>query len=451
MSLEFLLAGLPEEIKKAEITSNINLARKLIAYWLSKDIPEIHRKRLEFEDIRLQRLHLYYPFTYNEALEEAKKLIDNFTEEEFKNYIEEGAIDFIELDGVRYFESRFAYNLGFRFPDIKRRTKEEEGQKKKREILEGRLKALIQGDTPKNYKVKARITFRVREPKGKRVKVWLPIPKESYYQEKVKVLNFSHPSPYIAPEKVGQRTIYMEGKDTEEFSVSFEYVIKEVWNRKLFEGTLNAFKGLKTNCGIQNLTDFLKEKPPHITFTPLLRCLLGEIIQGKDSIFEKAFTIYDFVTSRVWYSYVKPYIYYDHIPHFVVENLRGDCGFQALLFITLCRMAGIPAHWQSGWYITPYEASPHDWAIIYLPEFGFVPVDLSFGGKDKTDINRKAFYFGNLDGFRMIANDEFQEDFDPPTKFIREDPYDNQVGEAEYEDEKVFGEHRIEVLSFEEV
>ena len=135
----------------------------------------------------------------------------------------------------------------------------------------------------------------------------------------------------------------------------------------------------------------------------------------------------------------------------MVENLTGDCGFQALLFITLCRMAGIPAHWQSGWFITPYEASPHDWAIIYLPEFGYLPVDLSFGGKDKKDIMRKAFYFGNLDGFRMVANDEFQEDFDPPAKFVREDPYDNQVGEAEYEDEKAFGEHRIEVLCFEEV
>nr|WP_236612125.1 transglutaminase domain-containing protein [Caldanaerobacter subterraneus] len=25
------------------------------------------------------------------------------------------------------------------------------------------------------------------------------------------------------------------------------------------------------------------------------------------------------------------------------QNPKGDCGFQALLFITLCRIAGVPA------------------------------------------------------------------------------------------------------------
>ena len=451
MSLEFLLLGLPEEIRRAESSGNISLAQELIANWLLKDIPELHKKRLEFEKLRLERLRLYYPFPYDVALQEGKNLIANFTEEEFKTFIEKGVIDFIEIDEVKFFEKRFAYNLGFRFPEIKSRMKESEEQKKKREILEGRIKALMEGDNPKKWKVRAKITYKVKEPKGKRVRVWLPVPKESYFQREVKVLEFSHSNAAITPENSLQRTIFFEGRDTEEFFVSFEYITEEVWNQRLFENTLLGFKDFHSSHRRIDISDFLEEKPPHIIFTPLLRHLLDMILEGTESVIEKAFAIYDFVTSRVRYSYVKPYIYYDNIPQFVAENLVGDCGFQALLFITLCRIAGIPAHWQSGWYITPYEASPHDWAVIYLPEFGFVPVDLSFGGKDKGDRKRKAFYFGNLDGFRMVANDEFQEDFHPPTKFVREDPYDNQVGEAEYEDEKAFGEHKIEVLGFEEV
>ena len=34
----------------------------------------------------------------------------------------------------------------------------------------------------------------------------------------------------------------------------------------------------------------------------------------------------------------------------------------------------------------------------------------------------------------MVANNELQQEFDPPKKQWRRDPYDNQSGEIEYED-----------------
>ncbi|MEO0230800.1 MAG: transglutaminase-like domain-containing protein, partial [candidate division WOR-3 bacterium] len=181
-----------------------------------------------------------------------------------------------------------------------------------------------------------------------------------------------------------------------------------------------------------------------------LKIIAKDITKSGDTFIERIKNVYDFVTLKVRYSYVKPYIFYDNIPQFVAENLRGDCGFQALLFIALCRILGIPARWQSGWFITPFGASPHDWAVAYFGKYGWRPVDLSFGGKKKDDLSRRMFYLGNLDGCRMIANDEFMCDFYPETNFIREDPYDNQVGEAEYEDGKAYGEHKIEVLEFRE-
>jgi hypothetical protein len=33
----------------------------------------------------------------------------------------------------------------------------------------------------------------------------------------------------------------------------------------------------------------------------------------------------------------------------------------------------------------------------------------------------------------MVANNDFQQSFDPPKRFMRQDPYDNQSGEAEFE------------------
>lgn len=38
----------------------------------------------------------------------------------------------------------------------------------------------------------------------------------------------------------------------------------------------------------------------------------------------------------------------------------------------------------------------------------------------------------------MPANSDYQFDLFPTKKFIRQDPYDNQTGEAEYEDRGLY-------------
>ena len=42
---------------------------------------------------------------------------------------------------------------------------------------------------------------------------------------------------------------------------------------------------------------------------------------------------------------------------------------------------------------------------------------------------RRKFYFGNLDPYRMVANRQFQAPFTVGKAHWRADPYDNQVGE----------------------
>jgi hypothetical protein len=82
------------------------------------------------------------------------------------------------------------------------------------------------------------------------------------------------------------------------------------------------------------------------------------------------------------------------------------------------------------------EIGMHDWAQFYVAPYGWLYTDCSFGSSAVRNGNelRREFYFGNLDPFRMCANSEFQHEFDPPKKYMRYDPYDNQDGEAEYED-----------------
>ncbi len=186
---------------------------------------------------------------------------------------------------------------------------------------------------------------------------------------------------------------------------------------------------------------------PHIRFTPFLVELVKTIIGDEKNPLLKARKIYNYITQNVQYSYVRQYAAITNIPEYAAYNLKGDCGVQALLFITLCRIAGIPARWQSGLIVNPYNIGCHDWTEFYIEPFGWIFADLSFGGSALRRGNKKRwnFYFGNLDPFRMVANSEFQYDFYPEKKFLRQDPYDNQTGEMEYLDRPIF-QNEYEVI-----
>ncbi|MFU1825049.1 transglutaminase-like domain-containing protein, partial [Enterococcus faecium] len=82
---------------------------------------------------------------------------------------------------------------------------------------------------------------------------------------------------------------------------------------------------------------------PHIRFTPYLRNLADEIVGDESNPLKKARLIYDFVTTKIHYSFMREYFTISNISEYAATNLKGDCGVQAILFITLCRIAGIPA------------------------------------------------------------------------------------------------------------
>ena len=89
-----------------------------------------------------------------------------------------------------------------------------------------------------------------------------------------------------------------------------------------------------------------------------------------------------------------------------------------------------------GGKVEPGFCGAHDWAQFYAAPYGWLYADPSFGVGAVRENNeeRRLHYFGNLDTFRMVANTQFQGDFDVPKDHWRADPYDNQVGEMETED-----------------
>ncbi|ABP66025.1 transglutaminase domain protein [Caldicellulosiruptor saccharolyticus DSM 8903] len=437
--MDFLVCKIPEEIEREGKLGNFCLALRLIDRWLADErITEVQRKRLMYEKNRINRILESYPFDEETALKKAMELIDSFSREEFYHLLSEGYLDYIVVEGKRRFEERFVHNIAFALPLYRERLKKDPVAQKARELLDKRLEELTQGGPPKRYRVRAKITVTIKDD-ADHFRVWLPFPKEELQVCDVKLVSTNQRDYFLADNQVSQRTIYFEGKEKEYF-VEFEYTINE-WINKVDPEKVEE----------NDLDEFLDEQPPHVVFTPYLKLLTNQVVAGENNPYLKAKRIFDWITKHVKYSYVRPYATYENISQYVAENLKGDCGFQALLFITMCRIAGIPARWQSGWYINPLMASPHDWALFYVKPYGWLPADLSFGGTRRENEKLRSFYFGNLDGFRMVANSDFMKDFVPKPNFLRFDPTDNQLGEAESLSGKVKIESKIEVISFEEI
>ncbi|MGJ8455180.1 transglutaminase-like domain-containing protein [Pseudothermotoga sp. U03pept] len=437
--MEFLCCGLSEEIEREENLGNFTAALKLIDRWLKDErITKTQKERLLYEKVRINMLLENYPFEEDQAIAKAKEMIKDFKYEEFYELLENGYVDYILVDGKRRFQERFVQNIGFALPQYKERMKKDEDSEKARQLLAERLKELLNQGVPKSFRVRIKVSARIDE-EGKVFHVWLPFPKEELQISDVKLISTSHEEYIVSENCVPQRTIYFRSKD-KDYYVEFEYTVREWVNRvdpKMVE-----------KC---DLEDHLGEEPPHIVFSPYLRKLTREVVDGESNDYLKAKRIYDWITTHVRYSFVRPYATFENISKYVAENLKGDCGFQAILFITMCRIAGVPARWQSGWYANPVYASSHDWALFYVKPYGWLPADPSFGGARRENEGFRGFYYGNLDGFRMVANSGFMRDFEPKTNFYREDPTDNQVGEAESEEKKIKLHTKIEVVSFEEL
>lgn len=433
--LSFMKIPLPEDVLKLKNYGDFDGAQKMIQHFLSKDIPMALRKRLEIESEIIRVVGTdEYPYTYEEALEIMSSHLKDFKEEELQYLKEISAADWIYIDGKVHFQRRFYENLIKTRPDLAARVMvvdvdDAQGNELKQKLLNSNIQYMKEhGGRTVHTRIRSTIKAKKEfEEVGRKVRVHLPIPKVYEQVSNVEILASSPEITSIAPEDAPQRTVYFETelKPDQEFMVEYE-----------FDYHVNYVELDPEKVSSEQPDFCLEEQAPHIMFTPYLRELRDELAGDETNPVILARRFYDFVTTKVMYSYMREYFTIECIPEYCAVNQKGDCGVQALLFITLCRMSGIPARWQSGLYATEYYTGCHDWSQFYVAPYGWVFADPSFGGSAwrAGDKNRWNYYFGNLDVFRMPANSEIQKEFIPEKKWLRGDPIDNQRGEFEYED-----------------
>lgn len=426
-----LNVGLPEDIQRRKLHGDFAGAIRLIDKRLAGELPESMRHCLTVQREIMCRLPRDFPYTRDEALALVREHIPDFTEEEFEDLVDTGQIRWIYINGEpRYFD-RFYDSISKSLPEIARRADaspsgvESAGAGSQELNRLERCIRQIKETGQHQTRIRIRASLRLNDDQfspGMFLRAHLPIPLETWEQSDVRIEKVFPESGKIAPADAPQRTVCWEENMAEnhEFSVEYSY-------------TRTARYGGAEGEVVPADTE---EQAPHIVFTPYIRALAEELAGDVSDPVEKARRFYDFITLKMKYTYMPEYFTLEDIAAECARSKTGDCGVFALLFITLCRCAGIPARWESGLATEPDSCGPHDWAQFYDASRGWMYCDPSYGvaAARRGNEARRQFYFGYMDSYRMAANRVFQAPFTVEKSHWRADPYDNQTGELETAD-----------------
>lgn len=427
--IDALSLPLPEDILKRKWAGDLTDAEKAIDLRLQGELPDLLRKRLAVEKERLRRLPTQYPWNREEAVKRLQGLVPDMTPEEFDALELAGKIDFIYLNGEKRYFVRFHKSLVKGNPNLQARADETVG------AASDWLDPMIAAIKERGF-LRRRITLETSVGVDKAVftpgeyRAWLPFPAKCAQQSEIRLLRGDPDE--IAPEDAEARTASWRRQldQWQDFRLRYSYVSCVKYADPLHQPAPDA--PLYPDVPAPTAAD-LGEEGAYIRFTPYLCALEAGLSRSAESLAEKAWRYYEFVTTKVTYSYMRDYFQVDDHGECCAVNLKGDCGLQALLFIILCRIGGIPARWQSGLTIDSDYVGSHDWAQFYLDGWGWLFADPSYGGSAyrRGSAERHAFYFGNLEPMRMVANRRYQAAITPEPEHLRVDPFDNQSGEIE--------------------
>lgn len=432
LDMRCLNVPLPEDLMKLKWGGDYERLMQVIDRRLGDEsLPEALRKRLQLERILAARIPSQYPYSYEEALELLREKIRDFQAEELETLWEENTAEWIYINGKVHFHQLFFDNLLKTREDYAARfLGTQEDNEKNAALLKENVRLMEEN---KGRMVHMRLTTKLsltpeaeKECMGKTACVYMPLPVEYAQVKNFCLLSFKSATGTIVSADRG---------DYPQRTVQFQTVIKggEMWQTEFAFDNETAYHNPDPARVLSLQPSFYTgEEAPHIRFTPYLRELTETVIEGEKNPLLAAEKIYRYITSQIKYSFVRSYSTVEDIPEFTAVNRKGDCGFQALLFITMCRIAGIPARWQSGLYATPLTVGCHDWAQYYVAPFGWLSADCSFGGSAfrQGDEKRRAYYGANLDPYRIPYASQFMHSFSKPEEGLRDDPYDNQSGEV---------------------
>jgi hypothetical protein len=433
-----ILNKISNEIEQGDLKSALLLTDSIKA--ICKKDKEVFRKTDSLSQIA-ERIALDFSVTEDQIDGAIENNIGKFSLLDKAIWENRGWLEFRIINDEKMYFNRAASNLKLikDFHEQKERQIEDNAaDPQMKERLKHTEEAVNASDNqskpvlPVNMKITYTLTVHPDViPEGETIRCWLPYPKVSFSrQTNVKLSGTSENSYIISPESSTHGTIYLECKSKKGVPTVFKEEFTYRSNAQWFN-----YATLKPKPYNKETTIYRKytaEQPPQIRFTREIRKITDSIAGTATDPKEIVRNIYLWFKNNITWTGALEYSIMADIPHYVLENRRGDCGMQTLLFISMVRYKGIPVRWQSGWMVPPGAENLHDWCEVYYEGTGWVPVDVSYDLQNSNDKSLAEYYLSGIDSYRMILNDGISGELFPEKKYMRSEPYDFQRGEVEW-------------------
>ncbi len=403
--------------------------------------PDV-RAAWEFQHERMRRMRLDFSLDHDAVLARLRQQVPDLGEAEFRRWDGSGYLEHLDIDGERRWFNRAPSNLFRLYPAAaaRRAPPVREPRAGQFDVLDPYHGAAVAEarasgrDSVQPRRVRIHYTLTVKAdavPAGETLRVWLPYPRAiPGQQDHLRLLQAAPGRAQLAPESALQRTAYLEGKAVAGRPTTFEVSYELTTHGRWFD--IDADRVTPATASDPALAPYLGEEGPHIRFTPALRAYSRAIVGAETNPYRIARKLFAAVDAIPWGG-AREYSTITDLGDYAYRAGHADCGQQTLLLITLLRMNGIPARWQSGWAFSDGDYDTmHDWGQLYLAPYGWVPMDVTTGQLASEDPALHWFYLGGLDAYRVAFNDAISQPFVPAKRYVRSETVDNQRGEVEW-------------------
>ncbi|OPY31970.1 MAG: Transglutaminase-like superfamily protein [Methanomassiliicoccales archaeon PtaU1.Bin124] len=369
---------------------------------------------------RADRALLEYSLTREEVVEAMKVGFPSLSPSTISQMIDDPSTEKVVSDGVTRYFTDVVMNFAYRDPVLMKDFTQRMGSTPIYDTLLPMIKA-SQGEertffNQTNFLMTGEMTIpRSELPETGVLQVWIPVPISTEYQTNITDSIF--PSEYLI--SIGTETgigmayleIPLEGRTTDvtiraattfsEYQQHFEIDPSNI-------GSYDKAGELYTHYTSSDRNIVISDDTAEIA-----KAVVGE----ETNPYIQAKLIYEYVIGNISYSHM-PHIAIDalHIPEseYVRIHECGDCGGQSSYFSALLRSLGVPARTCGGYQSFPPGSGTHIWAEYYLPNYGWVPVDVTAAETADWSYNAtpedvrlfKDYFFGNLDMYRMVLQNE---------------------------------------------
>lgn len=231
--------------------------------------------------------------------------------------------------------------------------------------------------------------------------VHLAIPEDRDNQDIIGEIQYTPPYTGVVTDRWGQRTAHYH---TGNIAPGTQIEVKMVTEARIYAVRYYVFPdqiGSLEDIPDDIKSTYLEDNEKYQIFHPVIRQAVKEAVGDQTNVYRIMRSIYNYVHDHMYYEMAGGW----NTAPTVLSRGNGSCSEYTFVFISMCRAAGVPARYVGSVVVRGDDTSMddvfHRWVEVYLPGFGWIPVDPS--GGDGNSPRDKALGIGNLTNRFLIT------------------------------------------------